>query len=216
MTRKNEREKGTPAAGNRPVEPPPPAASILQQEKNMKIAILSLLTMALAAASVLTSGPYGAARVVNAGPHLVVPSDGRLAVTGSVTRPEAPPPLITLPSWSNNEIEVIGSTPAIRLATKPPLPTGDVDPEITVIRHDGFHGRCPVCESKGLVSVVYRGWCTSTLMGTVAWYDTAGNYHFRDPNTSTCEHRCSTGHVFKVIYSGVEELILRPDGSRIR
>jgi hypothetical protein len=89
-------------------------------------------------------------------------------------------------------------------------------PDYTVIRADGFHGRCPVCEASRIVSRVAQGWCTTTLLGTSAWYDSAGNFHFRDPNTTTCEHRCSEDHWFQVIYAGVEELVLRPDGTRIR
>lgn len=104
------------------------------------------------------------------------------------------------------------SWPPIDTAREAFPPSGD----ITVIRKDGFHGRCPICEGAGTVSVVYQGWCTTTLLNTHAFYDTAGNFHFTDPNTTTCEHRCSAGHTFQVIYSGVEELVMRPDGSRIR
>lgn len=96
------------------------------------------------------------------------------------------------------------------------LKVGAGDDDITVLRSQGFHGRCPVCESKDQVSIVYKGWCTSTLLATYAWYDTAGNYHFSDPNVTTCEHRCSVDHVFRVIFTGTEELILRPDGTPLR
>lgn len=97
-----------------------------------------------------------------------------------------------------------------------PFPVSTPGQDVTVIRSEGFHGRCPVCEGLHLVSAVSQGWCTTTLMGTYAWFDTAGNYHFRDPNTTTCEHRCSAKHAFRVVFIGVEELVLRPDGTRIR
>lgn len=146
---------------------------------------------------------------------------GVLALGGLVTliigssffgSPAAPNPLLIAP---NGMVVDSAAEPSLASITGA-LKVGAGDDDITVLRSQGFHGRCPVCESKDQVSIVYKGWCTSTLLATWAWYDTAGNYHFSDPNVTTCEHRCSVDHVFRVVFTGTEELILRPDGTSLR
>ena len=59
-----------------------------------------------------------------------------------------------------------------------------------------FDGRCPICKEQGIRSKVYIGTCLRTLMGISSYYDEDGNYHFKDPNITTCTYRCSNGHEF--------------------
>ena len=56
------------------------------------------------------------------------------------------------------------------------------------------HSRCPVCRALGQRSLVFPGACFTTLMGAVQYYDEQGNYHYSDPNVTTCELRCDHGH----------------------
>jgi hypothetical protein len=61
-----------------------------------------------------------------------------------------------------------------------------------------FSGKCPICEKEGKKSKVFERGCHSTLMASYAYYDEDGNYHYHDPNVTTCEYGCSNGHVFSV------------------
>jgi len=61
-----------------------------------------------------------------------------------------------------------------------------------------FNGKCPICQKEGKISRVYKQGCMSTLMATYAYYDENGEYHFEDPNTTTCGYKCSEGHSFIV------------------
>jgi hypothetical protein len=73
---------------------------------------------------------------------------------------------------------------------------GDITaPTMTI---NEFSGKCPICEKEGKKSKVFERGCHSTLMASYAYYDEDGNYHYHDPNVTTCEYGCSNGHVFSV------------------
>lgn len=63
-----------------------------------------------------------------------------------------------------------------------------------------FDGRCPVCRTHKLKSIVQEYGCISTLLASSAYYDTAGHFHLHDPNSTTCDYHCSKGHWFRVVY----------------
>lgn len=58
---------------------------------------------------------------------------------------------------------------------------------------------CPVCQEKGLTSIVYPGYGVSTAMWCQPYYDEIGNYHNHDLNTRSFSYKCSLGHSWKVI-----------------
>jgi hypothetical protein len=54
---------------------------------------------------------------------------------------------------------------------------------------------CAYCRLVGMRSTVATsGFMTCTLLGTYAYYDEDGHYHYDDPNTCTESLRCSRGH----------------------
>lgn len=59
-------------------------------------------------------------------------------------------------------------------------------------------GRCPVCRRGGKRSTVTVGISWTTAMGTMAYYDEDGKYHYFNPNTTTTSYECSNGHAFSV------------------
>ena len=63
-----------------------------------------------------------------------------------------------------------------------------------------FRVLCSTCQKVGHKSNVYPGGCWRTAMGISTYYDTAGRLVFNDPNTTTCDYRCSRGHSWKETY----------------
>lgn len=61
---------------------------------------------------------------------------------------------------------------------------------------------CPVCQEKGMSSVVYVGGTLGTLMYSQPYYDEEGIYHYDDPNTYTTSYSCSKGHEWSISRSG--------------
>lgn len=59
-----------------------------------------------------------------------------------------------------------------------------------------WDGICPSCKEQGMVSKVYVEGCTSTLLSTIKYYDEKGEFHYEDPNRTTCAFTCSNGHHF--------------------
>ena len=59
---------------------------------------------------------------------------------------------------------------------------------------------CPVCQEKGLKSIVYEGSSQSTLVFNPTWYDEEGNKHYQNTNTSTTYYSCSQGHEWYETY----------------
>jgi len=59
---------------------------------------------------------------------------------------------------------------------------------------------CPLCQDSGMVSNVYPGYVTTTLMYCgEGYYDTLGVYHPAEPCNSSCKnYTCSKGHVFSL------------------
>lgn len=55
---------------------------------------------------------------------------------------------------------------------------------------------CGKCQEAGLKSTIRCGGGTQTAMGTSAYYDEEGEYHYHDPNTLTMSYTCSNNHVF--------------------
>ena len=59
---------------------------------------------------------------------------------------------------------------------------------------------CPVCQEKGLKSIVYEGSSQSTLLYNPTWYDEEGNRHYQNTNTTTTYYSCSQGHEWYETY----------------
>ncbi len=53
---------------------------------------------------------------------------------------------------------------------------------------------CPVCKKESKTSKVYPGWCSTTTVASIAYYDERGKYQYTDPNTTSCSYSCSRGH----------------------
>ena len=60
------------------------------------------------------------------------------------------------------------------------------------------NGRCSICVREGQRSTVMSTGCQSTLAAVYAYYDEKGQYHYYDPNTTTCSYVCSRGHAIMV------------------
>jgi len=85
---------------------------------------------------------------------------------------------------------LVGSGGSITISREP----------VAVPKYERFDGRCPVCRAHEMRSVVQEYGCVSTLLSSTAYYDTAGRFHLHDPNSTTCDYRCSRGHWFRVVY----------------
>jgi len=41
---------------------------------------------------------------------------------------------------------------------------------------------------------VHQQGCTSTLMAPFSYYDSDGNFHYEDHNSTCCSYECAKGH----------------------
>lgn len=61
-----------------------------------------------------------------------------------------------------------------------------------------FDGKCPVCVKKGYRTQVNVGASSTTLLAGMPYFDENGKFVYNDPNTTTTDYNCSSGHTFKV------------------
>lgn len=58
--------------------------------------------------------------------------------------------------------------------------------------------KCEKCVAEGKRSTVTDHGGITTCMGTHAYYDEDGEYHFHDPNGHSANFQCSNGHRWSV------------------